>query len=110
WYNVIIVLDLIGRGCWITRLSLHTFANPWIMLALTIIEILRRVIWIMIRIEAQVEVMRRQRVPPWLVQTRQWLEQTRQHPALTRQHPAQTVLARQYSAPTLGTATSAGGG
>ncbi|KAI3943809.1 hypothetical protein MKW98_004314, partial [Papaver atlanticum] len=53
WYYLFVCLDFAGRVCWTARLSPHTFTSPWIMLGLTLAELVRRIISTMIRIEAQ---------------------------------------------------------
>ncbi|KAI3891796.1 hypothetical protein MKX03_008422, partial [Papaver bracteatum] len=53
WYYVFVGLDLFGKACWTARLSTHTFSDYRYQLGLTIAEIIRRTLWVMIRVEAQ---------------------------------------------------------
>ncbi|KAI3891817.1 hypothetical protein MKX03_008443 [Papaver bracteatum] len=53
WLYVIVVLDFLARASWGFRLSRYSFTNRWVLLAMSIIELLRRGIWIILRIEAE---------------------------------------------------------
>ncbi|MCL7039885.1 hypothetical protein MKW94_008726 [Papaver nudicaule] len=57
WY-VLIVVDFILRLSWTLRLSISLFTSSWITLTMSILEILRRSLWMIVRIEAEIEDMR----------------------------------------------------
>ncbi|KAI3931056.1 hypothetical protein MKW92_019545, partial [Papaver armeniacum] len=52
-YHVIVAVDFAFRASWGFRLSTHLFTNRWVLLAMSVIEIVRRGMWIPLRIEAQ---------------------------------------------------------